>query len=98
MEIFGPSGLTAVTKPLMQLPDGITKPGKLKRTEIGCPCGKGVLQPDPVGQAASWVKADSKSFTRCRKPSRRTSFTVWVTRALPTTTKLRLASLHCLAS
>ena len=76
MKIFSPSRLTAVTKPLMQLPDGITKPGKLKRPQIGRSCGKGVLQPDPVGQAASWVKADSKSFTRCRKPSRRTSLTV----------------------
>ena len=98
MKILGSAGLTAVTKPLMQFPNCITKPGKLERPQIGRSCRKGVLQPDPVGQAASWVKADSKSFTRCRKPSRRTSFMVWVTRALPTTTKLRLASLHCFES
>ena len=80
---IGTTGTAAVTQALMQLPDRIPQPGQLERTEFITAAGAGPPV-DPVAQAASWLRAVGRSSTRCRKPSRRTSFTVWVTRELPT--------------
>jgi hypothetical protein len=55
MQILGSACLPAVPQTLMQLPDGISKPGKLQGAEIRRTGRKGLLKPDPVAQAASWV-------------------------------------------
>ena len=64
VQIRRPSWTSAMAKSLMQFPDGITEPGKLEGTKINGLRRQSLLNPDPVAQAASWVKADSRSFTR----------------------------------
>ena len=72
-----------MTQPLVQFPDCIPDPGQLQRSECFA-TEKGRLTPNPVAQAASWLRAVGRSGTRCRNSSRRTSLIVCVTREFPT--------------
>ena len=49
---------------LMQLPDSITKPGELEGTQVNGLRRQSLLKTNPVAQAANWVNAVSRSFTR----------------------------------
>jgi len=63
MQVIGTTWTAAMPQTLMQLPNGITQPRQLKRTQV---VGTSApwLGSNPVAQAASLVNALSRSGTR----------------------------------
>ena len=55
VQVLGSPGLPAVPQTLMQFPDSIPEPGELQGTQFARTGREGLLKPDPVAQAASWV-------------------------------------------
>ena len=64
MQLGCPARTAAMAKALMQFPDSITEPGELEGTQFNDLRRQSLLKPDPVAQAANWVNAVSRSFTR----------------------------------
>ena len=64
MQLGYPARTAAMAKALMQFPDSITKPGELEGTQVNGLRRQSLLKTDPVAQAANWVNAVSRSFTR----------------------------------
>ena len=80
----------------MQFPNGISKPGKLERPQIGRSCGRECCSriqsvKQPVGESGFQI------VHQMQEASRRTSFSLGHA-GIANDDKLRLASLHCLAS
>ena len=64
MQLGCPARTAAMAEALMQLPDSITKPGELEGTQVNGLRRQSLLKTNPVAQAANWVNAVSRSFTR----------------------------------